>query len=127
MVEELRIENRHCIAYPVKSKIKLTLNMIQLVIILGIGYRFYELAAKNQRNKWLFGILSAILFFAMQFIFEFILAVILLGLAANQISAVAVALIGMGLALVITYVIYNRIKQKWEAENRLDEGEILDR
>lgn len=110
-----------------ESKIKLTLNMIQLVIILGIGYRFYDLAAKNQRNKWLFGILSAILFFAMQFIFEFIFAFVFFGLAVHQIPAMAVALIGMALALIITYIIYNRIKQKWEAENRLDDGELLDR
>ncbi len=101
--------------------------MIELVIIVGVGYRFYELAAKNQRNKWLFGIVSALMFFALHFIVEFIVALILLKIASREVPAIAVAVIGMGLALSITYAIYNRVKKKWEAENRLNDGEILDR
>lgn len=108
------------------DRIKLSLCMVQLVIIIGIAYRFFDLAAKNQRNKWLFGILAAVIFFALQFLIEFAIVLILMALGYNDFPGFIVGLAGMGLALVAIYMVYDRTKKKWESEERITDDELLD-
>ena len=85
-----------------------------LLITVGIGYYFFDLAAKSGKNKWLFGISAGVLFFLLQFVIGFVLISVASLLKQDLPSDTVLSMLTILIDSVITYLIYNYLKKSWE-------------
>lgn len=92
--------------------------MLSFIVIFIVGRHFYRLAEKFGKNKWLFGILGVVFYYAGFFLFG-----ILLALATEIFSwdidienSRGMGIVAMPFGLVLAYIFYIILKPNWEEE-----------
>lgn len=89
--------------------------MLQVVFMIAIGRIFYELASKNNRNKWLVGALAAFSFLALQFVFGFLYMMVMYFLGFGQaLNEFLLSIIAMALTMGVFYAFHRYLKKRWE-------------
>ncbi len=91
--------------------------MLGLLLIYFIGKRFYKLAEQYDQNKWLYAILSIVLFYGAQFVFGIIIA--LLDLAFDwginwDDNLNGLNLLGIPIGLLALWGFYVLIEARWK-------------
>jgi ABC-type multidrug transport system permease subunit len=91
--------------------------MLGLLLIYWIGKFFYQLAEKNNQNKWLFAILGIAVFYITQFIFALILVFLNeFGITNVDLDSYALNLIGIPLGFLGCYIFYILLEKSWKKD-----------
>ncbi len=86
--------------------------MLGLLLIYWIGKYFYQLAEKNDQNKWLFTILGIGIYYITQIAFGVILAFLNeFGVTEIDLDSFALNLLGIPLGLLGCYIFYDLIRE----------------
>lgn len=102
--------------------------MIQFVFAFAIGKLFFDLAQKHQKSKWAYGLISALIFFALQFVIGFLYVFAKYEFNLDlPVQSVVISIIAVAASMGIMYVAQNKLKQKWERGYTNDDEQLLDR
>ena len=101
--------------------------MFGIIFLYYIGKYFYTLAEENEQNKWLYAILSIVVFYAGTFIGGIILAICLLifGIDFDSIDDKAANIIALPFGFLADYLFYIILKKRWQVGIEV-EDEIQD-
>lgn len=100
--------------------------MIQFVFAVVIGKLFFDLAKKYEKSKWAYGLLSALIFFVLQFVVGFLYVFINYEFNLNlPLQAVVISIVALAVSLGILYVVHNKLKRKWENEQEKNDKQLL--
>ena len=103
--------------------------MIGLLILFFIGKAFFTLAQKHNRNKWLFGILSVVIYYGSAFLGGMLIGVIAIATENEQIfemSDFALNLIALPFGLLSVGLAYYILKRTWEKNPKDQNPDLLD-
>lgn len=99
--------------------------MLVIILLIIIGNRFYALAEDYRQNKWLYTVLSIVVFYGIQLIFGLILGMIFIIIGSNleSYSEITLNFIGLVIGIVAVFIFYELLKKKWEKQKqeKLDE------
>lgn len=89
--------------------------MLGLLLIYFIGKYFYDLAAKYEKNKWLFAILGVVIYYVGTFVGGLILGVLdaLMELGINWDNSLLLSLIALPFGIGTCYLFYYLLKRSW--------------
>jgi len=91
--------------------------MLGLLLIYWIGKYFYQLADKNNQNKWLFAILGIAVFYITQFIFALILVFLNeFGITNVDLDSYTLNLLGIPLGFLGCYIFYILLEKSWKKD-----------
>lgn len=91
--------------------------MLGILLIYWIGKYFYQLADKNNQNKWLFAILGIAVFYITQFIFAIILVFLNeFGITNVDLDSFALNLLGIPLGFLGCYIFYILLEKSWKKD-----------
>lgn len=91
--------------------------MLGILLIYWIGKYFYQLADKNDQNKWLFAILGIGIYYITQIVFGVILAFLNeFGVTEIDLDSFALNLLGIPLGLLGCYIFYILLEKFWEKD-----------
>ncbi|MFK7757238.1 MAG: hypothetical protein AB8B53_09940 [Flavobacteriales bacterium] len=94
--------------------------MILALIIICLAKIFYDLASKYGRSSWEAAVGGAVVFYTVQLLFGFLLLVILGQLDVSYYShAVLISFLKILVGAFAAYLLYRRLKTKWENESKL--------
>lgn len=95
-----------------------------MILVIFIGYAFYQLAFERNRNQWLWAILSVVTYFLAQVLIGLIIALIKPDMLKNEMGINILGWIG---GLLATFVLYMYLKNLPEKEDKiLDNNDLLD-
>ena len=91
--------------------------MLGILLIYFIGKRFYDLSEVHNQNKWLYAILSIIIYYAGTFVFGII--VVLLDLyifnwGIDWDNSMHLNLLALPIGLLVVWGVYVFLENKWE-------------
>ena len=92
--------------------------MFGILFIYFIGKYFYKLAEENQQNKWLFAILSIVIFYTGAFFGGIFLGIFFLMIDYDYDwnNDRTNSLIGLPFGFLADYLFYYILKKKWQVE-----------
>jgi len=102
--------------------------MLGILLIYFIGKKFYDLALENKKSGWGFAILGVISFYAFQFIFGIILALVV---GVNEygefdgMSDFGINILGIIVGVIGVVILYYILQKVW-AKNSFFKGDLLD-
>ena len=102
--------------------------MLGLILIYFIGKKFYDLANQYQQNKWLYAILSIVVYYASGAVFGVILGVLdaLLMWGIDWDNNFGINLLGIPIGLLAVYGFYLLLASKWRKIVKIVKSEIDD-
>jgi hypothetical protein len=102
--------------------------MLGLLLIYFIGKQFYVLAESFKQNKWLFAILSVVVYYAAGLIFGVVLGVfdVLFEWNINWEDKFGINLLGIPVGLLACWGFYYLLKTRWEKSVTVVRDEIQD-
>ncbi len=102
--------------------------MLGLLLIYFIGKRFYDLSEAYNQNKWLYAVLSIVVYYAATFVVGIILAVLIeSGIVDFDLeNTFIVTLIALPFGLGALYLFYTLLEKKWKKAGVLIKDEIHD-
>ena len=102
--------------------------MLGLLLIYFIGKQFYVLAENHKQNKWLFAILSVVVYYAAGLAFGVILGVfeIIFEWEIDWEDNVGINLLGIPVGLLACWGFYYLLKTRWEKSVKVVRDEIQD-
>jgi hypothetical protein len=102
--------------------------MLGLLLIYFIGKQFYVLAEKFKQNKWLFAILSVVVYYAAGLMLGVIIGVlaILLEWEIDWDNNFGINLLGIPVGLLACWGFYYLLKTRWEKSVVVVKDEIGD-
>lgn len=103
--------------------------MLGLLILYFFAKEFYKLAIIHNKNKWLFAILSIVVYYAATFI-----AAIAIGVANAmwgdgrfvEENSTLLGLIAMPFGLLAVWAFYKMLKRSWENKDLIEDSDIID-
>ncbi|MFC4721276.1 hypothetical protein ACFO5O_03000 [Geojedonia litorea] len=100
--------------------------MLGIILIYFIGKQFYTLAEDFNKNKWLYAILSVVIYYVAGFIFGTILAVLdlIFEWGIDWDNNFGLNLLGIPIGLLADWGFYYMLKKKWEQSTVLIKDEI---
>lgn len=102
--------------------------MLGLLLIYFIGKRFYDLSEEHNENKWLYAILSIVVYYAAGFVVGGVIAVLDLFVFNWNIdwdNNMGVSLlIGLPSGLLAVWGFYELLKKKWSKKLIVNKAEI---
>lgn len=102
--------------------------MLGILLIYFIGKRFYDLAFEFNQNKWLFAILSIVVYYAAGLVFGVIIAFldILFDWGINWDNNLGLNLLGIPIGLIAVWGFYMILERKWKKSTVIIKNEIGD-
>jgi len=102
--------------------------MLGILLIYFIGKRFYDLAAEFNQNKWLFAILSIVVYYAAGLLFGILLGVLDLFFEWNidWDNNFGINLLGIPIGLLADWALYVVLENRWKKKVVLVKDEIDD-
>ncbi len=102
--------------------------MLGILLIYFIGKRFYDLSTEYNQNKWLYAILSVVIYYAGTFIGGLFLGIFIeLGIVNISLeNNLMIGLIALPFGLGLVYLFYIYLKKKWNKSALLIKDEISD-
>ena len=102
--------------------------MLGILLIYFIGKRFYDLSVEYNQNKWLFAILSIVVYYVSGLVFGVILALldILFDWGIQWEDNFAINLLGVPVGLLAVWGFYTILKSKWKKPVAIVKDEISD-
>lgn len=102
--------------------------MLGILLIYFIGKRFYDLSTEHNQNKWLYAILSVVIYYAGTFIGGLFLGIFIeLGIVNISLeNNFVIGLIAIPFALGLVYLFYIYLEKKWKKSALLIKDEIKD-
>lgn len=92
--------------------------MLGLVLIYSIGKYFFELAIKNNKNKWLYAVLGVLVYYLGELIGGLLLGIssFLFGFEVDWDNKILMAVIGLPFGIAFCWLFYYLLDKKWTAE-----------
>lgn len=94
--------------------------MLGIILIIFMARQFYNLAHDYNKNKWLWAILSIIIFYGVQFIASIIYILAFVGIEAEMqpwsSQYIVNLLVSVLTSIAAAYFLYQFLKNKWEKE-----------
>ena len=102
--------------------------MLGILLIYFIGKQFYALAEKYKQNKWLYAILSIVVFYGAGLVFGVILGVfdVLFEWEIDWDANYGINLLGIPVGLLACWGFYYLLKTRWEKSVKVVRDEIQD-
>ncbi|ULC58871.1 hypothetical protein MBM09_13245 [Flaviramulus sp. BrNp1-15] len=103
--------------------------MLGLLLIYFIGKRFYDLSVEYNQNKWLFAILSVVVYYAAGFVFGIVLAILdlyVFNWGIDWDNNFGINLLGLPVGLLAVWGFYMVLENKWKKTVVLVKDEIQD-
>ena len=103
--------------------------MLGILLIYFIGKQFYELAQDFDKNKWLFGIIGVIAYYAVGFVLVFIIAFLdytVFEWGFDWESRFGMNLLVIPFGLLGDWLLYTLLKNRWKNSVVLVKDEIQD-
>lgn len=102
--------------------------MLGLLLIYFIGKWFYDLASEFNQSKWLFAILSIVVYYAAILIFGFVLGLLILlfDWQINLENNFGINLLAIPIGLLADWAFYEFLKMRWKKKIVLVKDEIDD-
>lgn len=102
--------------------------MLGLLLIYFIGKHFYKLSEEFNQNKWLYAILSIVVYYAAGFGFGILLGIadLVIGLNLDYDNMFGINLLSIPIGIGACYGFYYLLKRKWEKSVVLVKDEIQD-
>lgn len=101
--------------------------MLTLIPIYLFGKVYYDLAKRHNRSAWGYGLLGAFIFLSSQFLFAFLIGVLIVAAdIKTDIPGFVLSLVAIVVAASVAYLIENLLKKKWEQNPIDDPSELLD-
>jgi uncharacterized membrane protein YdjX (TVP38/TMEM64 family) len=89
--------------------------MLGIILIIFIAKKFYTLAEDNNENKWLYAIVSVVVYYGSTFLAGLLVGVICLifGYDIENFGKVELTFIAIIFGLIMVYVFYEVLDKKW--------------
>jgi hypothetical protein len=102
--------------------------MLGILLIYFIGKQFYTLAEDFNKNKWLYAILSIVLYYVAGFVFGTVLAIfdLIFEWGIDWDNSFGLNLLGIPIGLLADWGFYYLLKKRWEKTIVLVKDEIED-
>lgn len=103
--------------------------MIGLLLLYFIGKAYYELAKDHGKNKWLFAIVGIVVYYASNYLFQFLIIFILEIFSPEtlyQLNEFVLALIALPFAIGATWGLLQILKKNWKNIQFDKNPEVLD-
>ncbi len=103
--------------------------MLGILFLYYIGKQFYDLAIKHEKNKWLFAILSIIVYYASSFVGGVIVAILgqtVFHYSVDDMQDIVIGLMALPFAFFCVWLFYYLLKKQWEKETLFNDENILD-
>ncbi|UKM64707.1 hypothetical protein GSB9_01264 [Flavobacteriaceae bacterium GSB9] len=103
--------------------------MLGILLIYFIGKRFYDLAEEYDQSKWLFAILSIIIYYASGILVLAIIAVLdmaVFGWGFNWESNFGISLLALPIGLLTLWGFYTLLENRWKKSVVVVKDEIND-
>lgn len=103
--------------------------MIGIILIYFIGKYFYNLAEEFSKNKWLYGILGVIVYYAGTFVAGLIFGILgELGIVEgiNSINSIFLSLLALPFGILACWLFYIILKKQWSKNKSTNKSEALD-
>lgn len=102
--------------------------MLGILLIYFIGKRFYDLSEEYNQNKWLYAILSVIVYYAGTLLIGFVLGfLIALGIMEIDLeNSFMISIIAVPFGLAAVYLFYILLEKKWKKAVVIVKDEIND-
>lgn len=91
--------------------------MLGLLLIYFIGKYFYDLAEKNNKNKWLFAILGVAMYYLGTFVFGIVLGLIAVftnNPSLLEMNNIVLGLIAIPSGLLFVWIFYSILRKAWK-------------
>lgn len=100
--------------------------MLEILFIYFVGKKFYDLAELYNKNKWLFVVLSVLMYYGCIFLWLIVFSIIMeiIGYSVAEWSDLAFTLIGLVLSILTVFGFYKLMERKWS--NDVTDASILD-
>lgn len=96
-----------------------------MLVLIVFGFLFYRIAEQYSKNKWLWALVGAGSYVAIQFLFGILFGILLEFGMIDEPSGWIITLFLIAISGGATYFLYNYLKKKWEAEdNTFSRGSI---
>lgn len=103
--------------------------MIGLLLIYFIGKRFYDLSVEYNQNKWLYAVLSIVIYYAAGFVLGIVVAVLdiyIFDWGIDWDNSLGVNLLGLPAGLLTIWGFYIFLENKWKKSVIVIKDEIDD-
>lgn len=103
--------------------------MLGILLIYFIGKRFYDLSVQYQQNKWLYTILSVVIYYAAGFVFGIVIALLdiyIFDWGIDWDNNWGVNLLGLPVGLLTVWGFYMFLESKWKKSILVIKDEIED-
>lgn len=103
--------------------------MLGILLIYFIGKRFYDLSIEHNQSKWLFAILSIVIYYAAGFVFGIIIAfldIYVFDWGIDWENTVGANLLSIPIGLLAVWGFYVFLESKWEKSVFIVKDEIED-
>jgi len=102
--------------------------MLGILLIYFIGKRFYDLSVDYKQNKWLYAILSIVVYYVSGLVFGVVLALldILFNWGIDWDNNFGINLLGIPVGLLTVWGFYSILESRWKKSIVLVKDEIND-
>ncbi|GAA3654106.1 hypothetical protein [Flavivirga jejuensis] len=102
--------------------------MLGILLIYFIGKRFYDLSEEYNQNKWLYAILSVVVYYAGTFMVGIVLGVLIeFGIVDIDLeNSLMINIIALPLGIGVVYLFYIILEKKWKKTVVVIKDEIQD-
>ncbi|MBD0825093.1 hypothetical protein [Aestuariibaculum marinum] len=103
--------------------------MLSILLIYFMGKKFYELAIQYNQNKWLYAVLSIVVYFVSTFIFGIVLAVLdefVFNWYIDWDNNSFISYLGIPVGLLSLYGFYKFLESRWKKNIVIIKDEIQD-
>jgi hypothetical protein len=103
--------------------------MLGIIFIYWVGKKYYYLAIKNEKNKWIYSILGIVIYYLGTIIGVFIFSIILPKILNHSLSNeenLGLNYLSIPVGFLFTWLFYKFLVYKWENNFYYKNSEILD-
>ncbi|WP_406683115.1 hypothetical protein N1F78_10505 [Seonamhaeicola sp. MEBiC1930] len=102
--------------------------MLAILLVYFIGKRFYDLSIEYNQKKWLYAILSIVVYYGVQFAFGFIIGILdmLFDWGIDWDTSYGWNLLGIPIGLLAVWGFYTLLENKWKKSVVVIKDEIQD-
>ena len=103
--------------------------MIGLLLLYYIGKLFYDLAQTHDKNKWLFAILSIVIYYAGLFIGGILVAIIsqiCFNYNSQNLNSMLIGIMALPVGILFVWLFHKFLIKKWSNRDYYEQSDILD-